>query len=104
MALVANILTPVRVHSLRHGAAQDIAHLKSDSNKEGGGLATDEIRRVLGHTHTAFLKGATESYAGDYTQEHWNARVSNSTVDPWGPQFSDVSALNHVQKKQRKSK
>lgn len=54
---------------------------------------------MLGHTNATHALEITDSYVGNLTREHWNKRVFDATIDPWGPQFSNVSALDHMQKK-----
>jgi hypothetical protein len=90
MGLISNLLSPVTVHSLRYGAAQDTAHLPRVAV---AGFTDDTVRQTMGHTHESMTRGVTEMYAGKHTQETYNLRAAAQYVPRWGLKFSETSAI-----------
>ena len=71
--ILADILTCVYTHAIRHGATQDVAHF---SAVNGNGFVTNQVRQFLGHTEKACQHGITEDYVGAPTQDFYNDRVN----------------------------
>lgn len=95
MGLISNILARVYPHSLRLGAARDVAHLPKTT--EGNGFVTDEHRQILGHSHASKFRGVTDDYVGENSLESYNARAENQAKrHRREPHFSDTSAFEYV--------
>ncbi|KAK9246717.1 hypothetical protein V1506DRAFT_505362 [Lipomyces tetrasporus] len=70
-----------------------------DLDKAAGndqGFTTDQVRQSLGHSHSAFNRGTTDTYVGSPTREYYNDRAERQFVSRWGPKFSETSAFNIV--------
>jgi hypothetical protein len=93
MGLISNILTPVTVHSLRNGSAQDVAHLPRVAH---AGFTDNSVRQTMGHDNRSLFLGTTESYVGAPTRLTYNDRAANQFEHRWGAKFSEESALDFV--------
>jgi len=93
MGLISNLLSPVTLHALRYGHAQDVAHLPRDQT---AGFVDDSIRQSLSHAPTTLMRGTTEMYTGPHTREIYNDRAAAQYTNPWGAEFSEESALDAV--------
>ncbi|RDL39906.1 uncharacterized protein BP5553_04246 [Venustampulla echinocandica] len=93
MGLISNILSPVRLHCLRYGNAQDVAHLPRDHT---AGFVDDTVRQTLSHAPVTMIHGVTEMYTGPHTRETYNDRAAAQYTNHWGAKFSDESALDVV--------
>lgn len=79
MALAAGMVDRAYTHALRCGAARDVAHLPA-SVTDGTGLATESVRRFLGHTHKSTTAGTTDAYLGGPSTQLYNARAERATM------------------------
>ena len=95
MGLISNLLSPVTLHSLRYGAAQDTAHLPPAL---GAGFTDDATRQTMGHAAATLSRGLTEMYVGKHTRETYNARAAVQYVPRWGAKFSEASAIVAVKR------
>lgn len=66
VAKVSGLRARANTHSLRSGAARDVAHLK---DVEGAGQSSDTVRQSLGHCANTTARGFTEAYVGGLTVE-----------------------------------
>jgi len=95
MGLISNLLSPVTLHALRYGAAQDVAHLPRN---HAAGFVDDTVRQSLGHSNDAMHRGVTEMYAGSHTRETYNDRAAAKFSHVWGAKFGEGSALEFVKR------
>jgi hypothetical protein len=93
MGLISNILSPVTLHALRYGNAQDVAHLPRDQT---AGFVDDSVRQTLSHAPVTLMYGTTEMYTGAHTRETYKDRAAAQYRNPWGAKFSEASALDAV--------
>ncbi|KAF8854058.1 hypothetical protein BDZ45DRAFT_806147 [Acephala macrosclerotiorum] len=93
MGLISNILSPVRLHALRYGNAQDVAHLPRDQT---AGFVDGTVRQTMSHAPVTLMNGTTEMYTGVHTRETYNDRAAAQYTHPWGAKFSEESALDVV--------
>lgn len=85
MCWKAGITARVTSHSLRYGAARDMAHLKPGAMR---GAATMEVAQSLGHSMTSFMTGVTSMYTGGTGVDVYKLRVESDFKDPRAPEQS----------------
>jgi hypothetical protein len=81
MGLISNLISPVTLHAIRYGNAQDVAHLPRVQN---AGFTDDTVRQTLAHANKSLLSGVTERYVGSHTLEIYNDRATAQYTHPWG--------------------
>lgn len=114
MGIAAGVVDRVYTHTLRRGAARDIAHLHKSDRIDASELAfnPEVVRRSLGHAPAAFDAGTTDDYIGepdiDYPLLRPRAQITHNRerqfaadgVDLAG-QISDRITMEEVQEWER---
>ncbi|ATZ50664.1 hypothetical protein BCIN_06g01570 [Botrytis cinerea B05.10] len=74
MGIMTGIIGTITGHSLRTGAARDVAHLPSKVF-DGVGITSSSVAAVLNHSTATFNRGISRDYAGEQTALVFNARA-----------------------------
>lgn len=82
----AGLITHVRPHDIRRGAAKDLTYLPGTL----AGVTTANVQHGLGHDGGAFGNGVTQRYAGRIEESTWGKRLTNEEQeDHFGVEFAD---------------
>lgn len=91
LSRMAGVLTKLRSHDIRRGAARDLSHLGPIS-----GLPTKQTSLLMGHSDKAFRQGVTARYVGSPSVDLWSSRLNSNYEDKLG---LDTSASTPLKRK-----
>lgn len=89
MAKIGGLSFKPTSHSLRYGAARDVANLPHNTIT---GEATATVARALGHSMHTFNAGVTDTYVGNSTSDIYGARAQNRFEHPFDEEIAPVLA------------